>query len=512
MSGATTIDQSMTLSGILLGANYVVEQDANTPPGDPVDFAFAGGLANIVALSTFTAQDGATIQLGSALDVGAGDQFIVGQDGTIELGSGVSANVLGDVAFGSGVTGGMLIVDKGLNINLLTGIAGFAYGDSIDFSGTAPPESPTSYTIGNYTGGTTSFTITMTGGGTNVFALEGDYTGDHFLLSTDSSGGMLFTDTACFTPGTRILTTSGETKIEDLAIGDIAVLAGGATSPIKFIGHRRIDLLRHPRPEAVSPVRIEAGALADGIPARPLTLSPDHALLLDGVLVQAKDLIDGIAITQDMTAKTIRYFHVELETHGILLAEGAAAESFLDTGHRGIFENVNEPLLLHPDLMQIRREAESIAPLCHDGEKLGRIRTGLHNRKLALGFRVIPATGISLIAGGKTLRPTSDDPSIINFDLPGGITDAVLKTDSFVPAMFDPVSNDRRRLGLPVVKIMLDGQAAVPEDILDPGDLHHRDAGDPNFWTRGELHLTLPAAARTITFHVAGRALAWMAA
>jgi hypothetical protein len=510
MSGATTIDQSTTISGALTGVNYVIEKNAGTPPGDPVDFSFAGGLLNVVARSKFTVQDGATIQMGSLLNVGVADKFIIGQDGTLELGAGVSAAVLDDIRFEAAAVGGEMIVDQGVNVNLLSGISGFAAGDTIDFSGTAAPVSPNSYTdTFNALSGDTTFTIALDGGGTKVFSLQGDYVGTPFLLSTTGSGGMLFSDAACFAPGTRILTTQGETPVEDLAIGDVAVLADGATSPVTFIGYRLFDLRRHPRPETVSPVRIAAGALADGIPARPLILSPDHALLLDGVLVQTKDLIDGIAITQDLTATTIRYYHVELETHGILLAEGVAAESFLDTGHRGIFDNADEPLLLHPDLMQIRREAESVAPLCHDGEKLASIRAQLHARKLALGFSVIDATATTLIAGGKSLRPIAGDPAFISFDLPEGVTEAVLKSEVFVPAMVYPGSGDRRRLGLAIGEIMVDGQKIAPEDILDPADLHASSAGDPHRWTRGAVHLRVPEAARTITFHVAGGPKRW---
>ena len=66
-------------------------------------------------------------------------------------------------------------------------------------------------------------------------------------------------------------------------------------------------------------------------------------------------------------ARVVRYFHVELDRHDIILAEGLAAESYLDTGNRGLFENARVPLMLHPNLAaddgQARREALSCAPL-----------------------------------------------------------------------------------------------------------------------------------------------------
>jgi hypothetical protein len=117
------------------------------------------------------------------------------------------------------------------------------------------------------------------------------------------------------------------------------------------------------------------------VPARRLALSPDHALYMDGVLVPVRELINGRTIYPDQDAKLVRYYHVELVTHDILLAEGAAAESFLDTGHRGVFDNSGEPLELHPDLMQARREAEGCADLCLGGETLAAIRRRLAQRQ-----------------------------------------------------------------------------------------------------------------------------------
>ncbi len=120
--------------------------------------------------------------------------------------------------------------------------------------------------------------------------------------------------------------------------------------------------------------------MADYVPARRLVVSPDHAFYLDRVLVQAKDLLNGVTIREDMNAKAVQYYHVELAAHDIIFAESAAVESYLDTGHRGVFDNAAAPLLLHPDLMQIRRERQGCAPLCRAGEILAAIRTRLAQR------------------------------------------------------------------------------------------------------------------------------------
>jgi hypothetical protein len=186
----------------------------------------------------------------------------------------------------------------------------------------------------------------------------------------------------CFARGTRILTIDGEIAVEDLYIGDIVVNMHGDEREIIWIGHSDIDFASHPNRPAVLPVIIEAGALGENCPSRCLTLLPNHALFIDGVLVRPKDLLNGITIRQSTACPRLRYYYVELACHDILFAEGAAAESYLDTGHRGVFANAEAPVVLHPDFKQVRRAAESCAPLCTGGDMLERIRT-----RLAHGMR-----------------------------------------------------------------------------------------------------------------------------
>jgi len=179
----------------------------------------------------------------------------------------------------------------------------------------------------------------------------------------------------CFAAGTRILTTNGEIPVEDLTLAHTLITHDGEEQKIIWIGRRTIDLATHPRPETVRPVIIEPGALAENTPARRLTLSPDHALYLDGVLVPAKELLNWNTIRQDISATSITYYHIELGRHDIIFAEATPAESYLDTGHRGIFDNAESTILItHPALMQQRRTAESCAPLCLAGPQLAHIR------------------------------------------------------------------------------------------------------------------------------------------
>ncbi len=313
----------------------------------------------------------------------------------------------------------------------------------------------------------------------------------------------------CFAAGTSILTDAGEIKVEDLAIGDQAILAEGELAEIIWIGRRDIDFTRHPFPALVRPIRFAAGALAMGVPERELVVSPDHGLYFDGSLVQAKDLIDGVVIVQDQDIQAIRYYHVELKTHGILLAEGAGAESYLDTGHRGVFSNAAAPVILHPDLMQTRRQAQSVSPLVTGGEELAAIRARLHGRKLMLGFSVTDAPDLALKVADSFLLPTESVPGRVTFDIPEGTAAAVLCCAVFVPAEVDPASNDRRILGIALTDIMLNGKFVPMETVAEPGDMHRRAPRETATWTRGATRLRFPAGTRSITLNIAASPRLW---
>jgi T5SS/PEP-CTERM-associated repeat protein len=144
-----------------------------------------------------------------------------------------------------------------------------------------------------------------------------------------SADGAAAIEVACFCAGTRILTDAGEVPVEALGVADRVVsLTHQRPLPVRWIGSRAV--------RDATPVRIAAGAFGGGVPRRTLRLSPDHAVFVGRALVPVRYLINGTTITQHAVPETT-YYHVELASHALLLADGLPAESYLDTGNRAAF-------------------------------------------------------------------------------------------------------------------------------------------------------------------------------
>ncbi|TLX13889.1 Hint domain-containing protein [Rhizobium sp. MHM7A] len=134
----------------------------------------------------------------------------------------------------------------------------------------------------------------------------------------------------CFLRGTGILTDCGKKPVEDLSIGDRVALADGSTRPVKWVGRQTFKMSGARWQKDVVPIRVSRHALDGHTPHSDLFLSPGHALYLNGVLIQVKELVNGTTIAPVMPAAegSIDYFAVMLDTHEVILAEGAAVETF----------------------------------------------------------------------------------------------------------------------------------------------------------------------------------------
>jgi hypothetical protein len=135
----------------------------------------------------------------------------------------------------------------------------------------------------------------------------------------------------CFLRGTSILTATGERRIEDLAIGDMLPTMFGGLRPVQWIGRYPIKKSDPSKPwvKDVLPVRIARSALGPNLPHADLYVTAGHCMLVDGVLAPAEMLINGTTITrhEPVGCEELEYYHIKLESHDVVYAEGAPAET-----------------------------------------------------------------------------------------------------------------------------------------------------------------------------------------
>ena len=275
-----------------------------------------------------------------------------------------------------------------------------------------------------------------------------------------------------------------------------------------WLGHRRISLAGHPRPETVAPIRIKRDAFADGMPHRDLLVSPDHAIFVDGKLICARQLVNGATIRQELDWTAVDYYHVELDSHAILLAEGLPAENYIDTGNSGFFANSGAPQVLHPDLTDETdyptREAGSCAPFIWDEASVRPVWQCLANRAAAIGRPVsqrVTTTDadLRLRADRRTIKPVISNSNRVIFVLPRGAHEVRLVSRAQSPTEARPWLEDRRRLGVRVRRIVLRGADETREVPMDHPGLTEgwwaveRDGQVTSRWTDGEVVLPLPA-------------------
>lgn len=193
--------------------------------------------------------------------------------------------------------------------------------------------------------------------------------------------------TECFLPGTNILTNRGEVAVEKLKIGDLVQTATGELEAIKWIGKQTVNPQNITNPLRSNPIMIQAGAFGNSLPARDLYTSPDHAYLVDGLLINAGALVNDVSILKTEIQETFCYYHVELENHALLIAEGIAAESYLpQKENRNEYDNAEEYQQLYPESINVmlfpmdypRISSKNKVPrqICH---KLMQIASQLHD-------------------------------------------------------------------------------------------------------------------------------------
>jgi hypothetical protein len=146
---------------------------------------------------------------------------------------------------------------------------------------------------------------------------------------------------------------------------------------IKWIGRRSYDGRFIAGNKDILPIRIATGAIAENVPARDLFVSPGHAICIDGALIHAFRLVNGVSITQAASVESLTYYHIETANHEVIFAENCPAETFIDENFRAQFQNASQFRALYPG-----QSAAGIAclPRLEDGFLLHAIQRRLSAR------------------------------------------------------------------------------------------------------------------------------------
>ncbi|WP_155888207.1 Hint domain-containing protein [Cupriavidus sp. WS] len=318
----------------------------------------------------------------------------------------------------------------------------------------------------------------------------------------DNAGAPTFPMAPCFAAGTRIATASGYVAVESLREGDLVITASGARRAVRWIGHSRVHGASHPRPWEVMPVRIQADAFGQGLPLRDLRVSPGHAVFVDGVLIPAGCLLNGATIVQEQVT-AVQYFHIELDSHDVLLAEGLPCESYLDDGNRHGFSNAAEHVALHGRLDPQSWE-NACAPCVMAGPQLTEVRQRLLDRALALGHLRVEEADMHLVVDGARIDATHSHGQRRWFMVPAGAAEVGLVSRSGVLAHLYADQQDGRTLGVCVSDIRVDGQpVALDGDALAGGFYPLETQGAaPWRWTNGQATLRIGAGAAPVMVEV----------
>jgi hypothetical protein len=444
---------------------------------DQVGIALSDGFLAVAAGQTLTLGAGATLTEGSGGGTLAGPGSIV-NDGLIQVSAtgltiGAGFDNAGSITIASGST---LDLSGFLTLAQL-GAIGAASDGLIYFDGT----------------------LDLAGGTLNVAAGSG--LGDVEIAGTvengtiDQNGGTLVIDpsatligvtVACFRRGTHLETIDGEVTIERLRVGDLVRTASGPARAIRWIGHRATETATLPDPREAWPVRIAAGAFAPGLPRRDLWLSPRHAVLIESPqgarLVPIIRLANGGSIAQT-PAERVEYWHVELDGHDVIAAEGLACETYLDTGTRGAFVEGPAFVAAHPHLCP-HHWTDTCLPLEDDGETVAATRAALVARAASLGHVWSNAHDLHAMAGGVRIEAVKLGPARFGFLFEAGARDIRLVSRLWCPAQSDLVSSDVRLLGVCIARLQVDG-SDVP---LAVGAWHEAEDGGRR-WTAGDIVL-----------------------
>ena len=290
-----------------------------------------------------------------------------------------------ELTFTSGTSGNLELDynDGGEDLDTQVIIDNVTYSFTVDFSGYMPYSTALSDVAGTDVRGAEVVVITVETGQRYYFLTDGSGT---FEVMDDMPNGAIPIDALsttgpillCFAAGAMIATPLGERPVEALAEGEFVRLADGRDVSIRWIGSRHVggsELALYPN---LRPIVVPAHSFGPDSPHSDLRLSRQHRVLVEGwevelnfgtdrILVPIGHLV-GDRIHVDHRCDAVTYYHLLLDSHDILLANGLPSESFLPGGHavEGLDEATRAelmqlfPELCDPDAARMTDAAESL--------------------------------------------------------------------------------------------------------------------------------------------------------
>jgi autotransporter passenger strand-loop-strand repeat protein len=334
--------------------------------------------------------------------------------------------------------------------------------------------------------------VTM-GDNTYTQQLAGTYTSTAFTafvpVSVAFAGGtqVELEGTLCFCIDTLIETPAGQVKVQDLAEGDPVMTRRGVVRPITWIGTGAVLATRGQRGSA-TPVIVHKGALADNVPTHDLRVTKGHSLYIDHVLIPVEFLVNHRSIEWDDRAQEVKLFHIELETHDVLIANGAPAESYRDDGNRWLFRNINHTWIEAPK--------QPYAPVLTGGALVDEVWQRLLDRAGPRpGLPLTEEADLHLVVDGRRLDAKSRHGETLVFRLLARPETVRVVSRSGAPQELG-VARDPRELGVALWRIMLRQGPRLrmieAEDAALAEGFHGYEAEHQFRWTDGDA--LLPAA------------------
>jgi hypothetical protein len=308
----------------------------------------------------------------------------------------------------------------------------------------------------------------------------------------------------CFLAGTRITTPGGEVAVETLLEGDLVTTISGAHRKLRWVGRGRTLVTPRNRDRA-TPVVVRKHALGEYVPRRDLYVTRGHSLLLEGVLIPVEELINHRTIAWVEAAQVVEYYHLELDSHDVVIADGAAAESYR--------EDDNSPQFLNAATRPAAPPQPPYAPVLHDHPTVKHIWRKLSDRAGQPDLTLTDDPDLHLRADGVRLDAGTAEEGVWRFHLRGSVTELRIVSRSAIPSMTG-IEQDQRRLGVAVRRIVVTQpglQVAVDWDCQRLADgFHGPEPAERHRWTNGNAALPpsllpLLQAGATVELHVNGK-------